>query len=203
MARTPAEDLEPVPPPSHDDRPNSGLREGEISHAEVNEAIRMAPKTVIFGQQSRLRLGLLTEDEQLPRYHAGHDLVKFFYGAIRQVPEYLLDAILAAGISVTLVRANDLLVFHDVRTHQSFLVGRTRKTIHAPLVHPLAVALRLRTVEQVGYRHTAPCAAAGRLVEARQARRPRVAGGDSLPALRRDLRAAHSLAGETSRRRYG
>jgi hypothetical protein len=123
---------EPLEVPSHDDRPNSGLREGAVDHAQVNEAIRMAPKTVIFGQQSRLRLGLLTQDEQLPRYHAGHDLVKFFYGGVRQLPEYLLDAILAAGISVTLVKANDLLVFDNARQHQSFHVGRTRKTIYMP-----------------------------------------------------------------------
>ena len=73
--------------PSQDHRPNSGLREGDIDHAEVNEAIRYAPKTVIFGQQTRLRLGLLMEDDSLPRLHAGHDMVKFFYGAIRQIPE--------------------------------------------------------------------------------------------------------------------
>ena len=79
----PKADAQLEAPPPNDHRPNSGLREGDITHAEVNEALRIAPKTVIFGQQTRLRLGLLMEDEQLPRLHAGHDMVKFFYGAIR------------------------------------------------------------------------------------------------------------------------
>ncbi|MFH1572105.1 MAG: hypothetical protein ABIL09_29205 [Gemmatimonadota bacterium] len=118
--------------PSQDHRPNSGLREGDISHAEVNQAINYAPKTVIFGQQTRLRLGLVMEDDQLPRFHAGHDLVKFFYGAIRQIPEVILDGILAAGISVTLVRQSELLTFRDARAHQSFHTGRTRRTIYMP-----------------------------------------------------------------------
>lgn len=118
--------------PAQDDRPNSGLREGGISHAEVNDAIRLAPKTVIFGQQTRLRLGLLMEDETLPRFHAGHDLVKFFYGAIRQLPEVILDSILAAGITVVLVQQRELLAFRDVRAYQSFHTGRTRRTVYMP-----------------------------------------------------------------------
>lgn len=118
---------------SGDDRPNSGLREGEISHAEVNEALRRLPKTVIFGQQNRLRDGLLMEeDERLDRFHAGHDLVRFFYGAVRQLPDYLADSLLANGVSVTLVMSDDLLVFHHAREHQSFHTGRTRKTIYIP-----------------------------------------------------------------------
>jgi hypothetical protein len=36
--------------------------------------------------------GLLLEDERLPRFHAGHKLVKFFYGGVVQLPEYLVDA---------------------------------------------------------------------------------------------------------------
>ncbi|MBT3343748.1 MAG: hypothetical protein HN712_03600 [Gemmatimonadetes bacterium] len=118
--------------PSNDHRPNSGLREGGVTHARVNEEIRFAPKTVIFGQQTRLRLGLLMEDETLPRFHAGHDMVKFFYGAIRQIPDIILDAILAAGISVTLIRERNLLAYEDVRAHQSFHTGRTRRTIYMP-----------------------------------------------------------------------
>ena len=118
--------------PSQDHRPNSGLREGGISHAEVNEALHLAPKTVIFGQQTRLRLGLVMEDDQLPRFHAGHDMVKFFYGAIRQIPDVILDGILAAGITVTLVMERDLLAFRGPREHQSFHTGRTRRVIYMP-----------------------------------------------------------------------
>ena len=114
-------------------RPNSGLREGGIAHAEVNVVIRQAEKTVLFGQQTRLRAGILIkEDERLPRFHAGHDVVNYFYGAIRLIPEYLLDAIFERGISVTMVKDRDLLVYRGPRCHQSFHAGRTRKTIYVP-----------------------------------------------------------------------
>jgi hypothetical protein len=116
-----------------DERPNSGQREGEVDHAEVNHVIRTSEKTVIFGQQMRLRAGLLLkEDERLPRFHAGHDVVRWFYGAIRLIPDYLLDAIFERGISVTMVKDRDLLVYHDPRRHQSFHTGRTRRTIYVP-----------------------------------------------------------------------
>lgn len=118
---------------SGDERPNSGLREGHIPHSEVNGVLRQAEKAVIFGQQTRLRAGLLMkDDERLSRYHAGHEIVHFFYGAVRLIPEYLLDAIFERGISVTLVRNLDLLVQHGPRCHQSLHTGRTRKTIYIP-----------------------------------------------------------------------
>ena len=130
---------------SGDDRPNSGLREGDISHAEVNEALRQLPKTIIFGQQNRLRDGvLIEEDERLDRFHAGHDLVRFFYGAVRQLPDYLVDALLANGVSITLVKSDDLLVFQHARAHQSFHTGRTRKTIYMP-------QLAIHEASQKGY----------------------------------------------------
>jgi len=128
-----------------DRRPNSGLREGDITHAEVNEALRQLPKTIIFGQQNRLRNGvLIEEDERLDRFHAGHDLVRFFYGAVRQLPDYLVDALLANGVSITLVKSDDLLVFHHARAHQSFHTGRTRKTIYMP-------QLAIHEASQKGY----------------------------------------------------
>ena len=127
------QEREPASYHTNDHRPNSGLREGDICHAEINEALRFAEKTVIFGQQNRLRDGMLLEqDEKLRRFHAGHDLVKFFYGGVRQLPEYLLDAVLDADISVTLVKDRDMLLYHHVRCHQSFHIGRTRKTIYMP-----------------------------------------------------------------------
>ncbi len=117
---------------SNDERPNSGLREGSISHAEVNAALRAHEKTVVFGQQNRLRAGMLMADDKLPRYHAGHDVVKFFYGAIRQLPEPYVDALLHWGVSVTMVKSPHLLVFYHARAHQSFHVGYTRKTVYMP-----------------------------------------------------------------------
>ena len=80
MNTTPSKTEEIV---SNDHRPNCGLREGDIAHAEINAVLRRAAKTVIFGQQNRIRAGVLMEDEKLSRFHAGHSLVKFFYGAIR------------------------------------------------------------------------------------------------------------------------
>ena len=118
---------------SPDTRPNSGLREGDVSHGEVNAVIRGAEKTVIFGQQTRLRAGILMkEDERLSRFHAGKDVVRYFYGAIRLIPEYFLDAIFERGISVTMVRDRDLLVYGGPRCHQALHTGRTRKTIYIP-----------------------------------------------------------------------
>lgn len=115
-----------------DRRPNSGLREGEIPHPEVNAVLSQAEKIIAFGQQTRLRDGVLSGDEELPRYHAGHDIVKFLYSGVRQIPDYLLGAILDQGISITLVRETRLLIFHHAREHQSLHIGRTRKTIYMP-----------------------------------------------------------------------
>ena len=115
-----------------DDRPNSGLREGDVSHAQVNAVIRQAEKTVIFGQQTRLRAGVMKEDDLVSRFHAGHEIVRYFYGAIRLIPDYLLDAFFERGISVTMVKDRDLLVYRGPRCHQSFHTGRTRRTIYLP-----------------------------------------------------------------------
>lgn len=108
------------------------MKEGEITHEEVNAAIAAAPKTVIFGRQNRLRDGIVLPDEKLPRFHAGHENVRFFYSAVRQLPDYLLDALLAKGVSVTLVLGQGLLAFRDVRNHQAVHSGRTRRTIYLP-----------------------------------------------------------------------
>ena len=86
-----------------DHRPNSGLREGAVSHEDVNETLRSCGMTVIFGQQTRMRNGVLMADRRLPRFHAGHDVVKFFYSSIRQLPDYLVTALLEANVSITMV----------------------------------------------------------------------------------------------------
>ena len=97
--------------PTNDHRPNSGRREGGITHAEGNKALASYEKTVIFGQQNRLRNGLLMPDEKLTRFHAGHELVRFFYQGMNKLPEYVLDALLSYDVSVTLITGKDLLVF--------------------------------------------------------------------------------------------
>jgi hypothetical protein len=118
--------------PTNDHRPNSGMREGGITHAEVNATLSSYDKTVIFGQQNRLRNGLLMPDDKLKRFHAGHELVRFFYQGTNKLPEYVLDALLSYDVSVTLITGKDLLVFKGVRAHQAFHIGFTRKTIYIP-----------------------------------------------------------------------
>ena len=108
------------------------MQEGNIAHEEVNAAIAAADKTIIFGRQNRLSDGVLLPDDKLPRFHAGHDSVKFFYSAVRQLPEHFLDALLACNVSVTLVLGKGLLLFRDVRHHQAIHSGRTRRTIYLP-----------------------------------------------------------------------
>lgn len=108
------------------------MKEGDVSHEEANAAIAAADKTIIFARQNRLRDGLLLEDDKLPRFHAGHQNVKFFYSAVRQLPEYFLDVLLAKDISVTLVVGQGLLCFKDVRNWQAVHIGRTRRTIYLP-----------------------------------------------------------------------
>lgn len=141
-----------------DDRQNSGMREGNVSHAHVNAALREMRKTVLFGMQDRLRNGVLIEgDTILPRFPAGSPLLEFFYRGLKRLPRHLIRAILKKDISVTLVggkgllvfedvttfgrqedrkeareSGEDLLVFHDVRNHQCFHIGFTRKTIYMP-----------------------------------------------------------------------
>ena len=51
----------------------------------------------MFGQQTRIRNGLMMPDERLPHFYARHDLVTFFYSAIRTRPPYLVDAPLEAS----------------------------------------------------------------------------------------------------------
>ena len=134
------------------------MREGQVSHADLNQTLRLMRKTVIFGMQDRLRNGVLIDgDEILPRFPAGSPLLEFFYRGLKRLPRHLIRAILKRDISVTLVggkgllifdnvttrgkqgereeareSGEDLLVFQDVRNQQSFHIGFTRKTICTP-----------------------------------------------------------------------
>ena len=109
------------------------MKEGNITHDEVNAAIGKAEKTIVFGRQNRLRDGvLIAEDAQLARFEMNHDQTKFLYSAVRQLPEYFLDALLEKNITITMVQGKALLCFKDVRNHQSIHSGRTRRTIYVP-----------------------------------------------------------------------
>ncbi|MBI2505793.1 MAG: hypothetical protein HYW07_21470 [Candidatus Latescibacteria bacterium] len=111
---------------------NPGMKEGAITHEEVNAAIAAAPKTLLFGLQNRPRQGLRVGDQPLRRLHVAHDQVRFFYSAVRQLPEYLFEALLDSRITVTLVMGRGLLCFKDLRNHQAIHVGLTRRTIYLP-----------------------------------------------------------------------
>lgn len=108
------------------------MKEGAISHEEVNAAIAAAGKTLLFGSQNRLREGLRVGDQPLRRVRVAHDQVRFFYAAVRQLPEFFLDALLASNITVTLVMGCDLLCFKDIRNHQAIHTGLARRTIYLP-----------------------------------------------------------------------
>ena len=115
-----------------DERPNCGMRESHIPHQEVNDAIHAADMTVIFGQQTRIRDGVTLPDRRLPRFHAGHDMVKFFYGAVRQLPDYFVTALLENDVAVTLVKGPEVLVFRGPRAPPAFPVGLPRRTLDMP-----------------------------------------------------------------------
>lgn len=51
---------------------------------------------------------------------------------MRQLPSYLVDALRDHNLGITLVLGPSLLVSHHAREHQSFQVGRTRRTIYVP-----------------------------------------------------------------------
>jgi hypothetical protein len=108
------------------------MQEGRLTHEEINRGIAVAEKTIIFARQNRLRDGVMLPDRKLPRFHAGHDTVKFFYSAVRQLPEYFLDALRARDISVTLVTGQGMLAFKDVRNWCAVHAGLTRRTIYLP-----------------------------------------------------------------------
>ena len=44
----------------------------------------------VYFTQVVLAIGTCPEQLHLPRYHAGHEIVRFVYGAIWLIPEYLL-----------------------------------------------------------------------------------------------------------------
>ena len=108
------------------------MKEGTITHEEVNAAVAAAPKTLLFGSQNRRRQGLRVGDQPLRRLHIAHDQVRFFYSALRQLPEFFFDALIDSRVTVTVVMDCDLLCFKDVRNHQTIHIGLARRTIYLP-----------------------------------------------------------------------
>ncbi|MFH1571254.1 MAG: hypothetical protein ABIL09_24915, partial [Gemmatimonadota bacterium] len=121
---------------------NLGIFDGVVRHGEVNEAIARAPKSILFGEQTRLPH--FPEDERLPKLHAGEPLVLFVWKVLKKLPDTLRAAIIDGPLSLTLVRDDTLLCFRDYRHHQAVHIGRRRRTIYLPEV-------LLHQAEEAGY----------------------------------------------------
>lgn len=132
--------------PPHDSAAdaNLGIRDGEISHAEINLSVARADKVILFGEQTRLPH--FPDDRRLPRLHAAEPLVLFLWRVLKKVPKHLRDVLIDAPISITCVRGDTLLHFRDVRCHQAVHIGRRRRTIYLP-------ELLLHQAEEKGYNH--------------------------------------------------
>ncbi len=121
---------------------NLGLFDGEVSHAEINQALALADKVILFGEQTRLPH--FPDDAPLPKLHAGDPLVLLFWKVFKKIPENLREALLGAPLSITLVRDDGLLFFDNFRRHQALHIGRRRCTLYLP-------EMLLHAAEDTGY----------------------------------------------------
>ena len=101
---------------------NLGLWDGQVSHQEINKAIVQADKVILFGEQNRLPY--FTEDEPLPKLHAGDPSVLRFWKVLGKLPDIYTEALFERQISVTLVRGKSLLFFANWRRHQARCIPR-------------------------------------------------------------------------------
>ena len=111
---------------------NLGICDGDVSHAEVNQAIAAADKIVLFGEQTRLPY--FPDDSRLSKLHAGDPLVLLIWKVFKKIPDNLREALLAVPLSITLVRDENLLFFDHFRRHQALHIGRRRRTIYLPQI---------------------------------------------------------------------
>jgi hypothetical protein len=109
---------------------NLGIFDGQVDHAQVNEALARGSKAILLGAQTRLPF--FPEDQQLPRLFVGDPLVTFFWKVLKKIPQVLREALLDSKISFTLIRGRQLLYFRDCRAHQAVHLGRRRRTIYLP-----------------------------------------------------------------------
>ena len=121
---------------------NLGIYDGDVPHPEINEAISLADKVILFGEQTRLPH--FPEDERLPKLHAADDLVLLFWKVLNKIPDNLRRALIYGPVSLTLVRDDALLSFRDYRHHQAVHIGRRRCTVYMPEV-------LLKQAEESGY----------------------------------------------------
>ena len=125
---------------------NLGIWDGCVSHENINDAVRVAPKEILFGEQTRLPY--FPDDQRLPKLHAGESLVLQFWKVLEKIPDSLREALLDLPISITLTRTGDLPFFRDFRCHQAVHIGRRRRTVY------LSEALLSEAAEK-GYDHWA------------------------------------------------
>lgn len=121
---------------------NLGVFDGQVHHDEVNRALAVADKVVLFGAQTRLPH--FPEDARLLKLHAGDPLVLLFWRVFKKLPEVLREALLSVPFSITLLRGTELLFFDTWRRHQAVHIGCRRRTVYLPEV-------LLRTAEEKGY----------------------------------------------------
>lgn len=136
-----------TPPGPYDETPtkvNLGILDGDVPHADINRSIAGSDRVILFGEQTRLPH--FPDDRRLSRLQAADPIVLFFWRVLKKVPPFLRDALIEGPISITLVRGDTLLHFHDVRCHQAVHIGRRRRTIYLP-------EILLHHAEDKGYNH--------------------------------------------------
>ena len=147
VVRIPAHAASSHPPstlgaPNSPESVNLGIFDGEVTHAEINEAIAGSDKAILFGQQTRLPF--FPDDRRLSKIHSGDPLALFLWKVLNKLPQNLREALIYGPISLTLVRDDTLLCFRDYRHHQAVHIGRRRRTIYLP-------ELLLHRAEEMGY----------------------------------------------------
>ena len=107
---------------------NSGIYDGVVGHADVNEALASADLAVLVGEQ-RLQAHFAA-DRRLPKLHAGDCRVLAFWQAFNRVPAAYREAFWRVGGCVALCRGAAAVFFSDRRRHQALHVGRRRRTVY-------------------------------------------------------------------------
>ena len=107
---------------------NLGIFDGQVAHAHINGALALAPKVILFGEQTRLPY--FPDDQRLPKLHAGDPLVLLFWKVLQKIPDTLRYALIESQLSITLIRGEGLLYYDNYRCHQAVHIGRRRHSIY-------------------------------------------------------------------------
>jgi len=107
---------------------NLGIFDGEVGHADINQALTLAPRVILFGEQTRLPY--FPDDTRLPKLHASDPLVLLFWKVLKKIPDNLRYALIESQLSITLIRGENLLFYDNYRRHQAVHIGWRRHTIY-------------------------------------------------------------------------